>query len=136
MSDVHASQSILTIDLGRIVANYQGLRARLSGAQCAGVVKADAYGLGAKRVAPALAGAGCHEFFVATIEEGVEIRPLLPATTAVYVLSGVLANEAPALIAHGLVPVLNDIGQIATWAKAARGVGRRLPAISDSLSAP
>ena len=129
MSDVHASQSILTIDLGRIVANYQGLRARLSGAQCAGVVKADAYGLGATRVAPALAGAGCHEFFVATIEEGVEIRPLLPATAAVYVLSGVLASEAPALIAHGLVPVLNDFGQIAIWAKAARGVGRRLPAI-------
>jgi alanine racemase len=129
MTSVHESQSVLTIDLGRIVANYQNLRARLAGAQCAAVVKADAYGLGAVHVAPALASAGCREFFVATIAEGVEVRPRLPATACVYVLSGVLASEASDLIAYDLVPVLNDISQIEIWASAARATGRRLPAI-------
>ncbi len=62
----HPSQSILEIDVGAIVANWRALGARLApGAMCAGVVKADAYGLGAAQVAPALARAGCTEFFVA-----------------------------------------------------------------------
>ena len=47
----------LTIDLAAICANWRLLRARLERATCAAVVKADAYGLGAACVAPALAAA-------------------------------------------------------------------------------
>lgn len=46
--------AILTIDLGAIRENYRRLQARLGAAQCAGVVKADGYGLGAAEVARAL----------------------------------------------------------------------------------
>ena len=42
-----------------IAANYRLLRRKVAPAACAGVVKADAYGLGVDRVAPALAAAGC-----------------------------------------------------------------------------
>ena len=45
----------LTVDLGAIRANYRLLRSRLGATACAAVVKADAYGLGAAAVAPALA---------------------------------------------------------------------------------
>ena len=43
------------------------------------VVKADAYGLGAERVIPALAAAGCRTFFIATADEARPARRLAPA---------------------------------------------------------
>ena len=65
----------------------------------AGVVKADGYGLGAAMVAPALAEAGCDTFFVARLEEGVALRPLLPKAR-IFVLDGAPPDAVPALIAH------------------------------------
>lgn len=117
------SQAVLDIDLGAIVANWRDLKARLAaGADCAGVVKADAYGLGARRVAPALAAAGCTQFFVAHLGEALALRALLPKAAAIHVLSGVLPGEEPEFRAGGVLPVLNDLGQVQRWA----GYGRRL----------
>jgi alanine racemase len=125
----HPSQSILEIDVGAIVANWRALGARLApGAVCAGVVKADAYGLGAAQVAPALARAGCTEFFVAQIEEALTLRPLLPGAATIFVLNGCLPGEEGAFVAAGLIPVLNDPGQVAHWADHARRLGKVLPA--------
>ncbi|RMH48424.1 MAG: alanine racemase, partial [Alphaproteobacteria bacterium] len=45
----------LQIDLGAIVANWQALARRAGTAETGAVVKANAYGLGVERVAPALA---------------------------------------------------------------------------------
>ena len=54
-SDVCASAtSQLTIDLGAVRANYRALAERAAPAVCGAVIKADAYGLGARRVAAAL----------------------------------------------------------------------------------
>ena len=65
----------LTIDLDAISANWRGLDA-LSGAgvETAAVVKADAYGLGAGRVAAALNRAGARTFFVATSESAPRVN--------------------------------------------------------------
>ena len=60
---------VLTVDLDAIVANWRKLEKTAVPAECAGVVKADAYGCGAEQVARALAGAGCKTFFVATLDE-------------------------------------------------------------------
>ena len=46
----HAS-AVLTVDLDAISANWRMLKERVGKAECAAVVKADAYGLGAKRIA-------------------------------------------------------------------------------------
>ena len=61
---------VLTIDLGAIVDNWRLLADKARPAEAAAAVKADAYGLGMARVAPALAAAGARTFFVATAEEG------------------------------------------------------------------
>ena len=45
----------ITIDLAQIAANWRALAAKVAPAQCAAVVKADAYGLGAERVIALLA---------------------------------------------------------------------------------
>ncbi len=110
---------VLRIDLDAIAANYRNLRARLAGATCGAVVKADGYGLGAAKVAKTLAGAGCRDFFVALIDEGVEIRAVLPEAD-IYAFCGATAETAAALAEHRLIPALNDLGQIEAYSAYAR----------------
>src|SRR5207245_9513639 len=73
-----AATGVLTVDLDAIVANWRKLEKTAVPAECAGVVKADAYGCGADQVARALAGAGCKTFFVATLDEAGVARSAVP----------------------------------------------------------
>ena len=109
----------LTIDLGAIARNYRSLRERVAPARCAVVVKADAYGLGVAQVAPVLAKAGAETFFVATLDEAIELRGLV-ADAGIAVLDGALPGTEAEFIARRLTPVLNDLGQIERWAALAR----------------
>src|SRR5439155_54900 len=101
--------AILEIDLAGIVANWRLLARRVEPAGCAAVVKADAYGLGAAQVAAALAAAGCRRFFVATIEEGIALRSVLPKSAEIAVLNGLLPACAEDFAEFRLVPVLNKV---------------------------
>ncbi|HEY2110729.1 MAG TPA: alanine racemase, partial [Dongiaceae bacterium] len=101
--DEDDDRPILTIDLGAIVDNWRLLADTARPAEAAAAVKADAYGLGMARVAPVLAAAGVRTFFVATAEEGVALRSLLPAPE-IYVLNGVAPRGAAAMVRHRLRP--------------------------------
>jgi len=94
----------LHIDLQAIVANWKALAAKAPGSRASAVVKADAYGLGAARVAPALYQAGARDFFVALASEGRALRPHLPDDARINVLSGHMEGAD----LTGLVPVLNS----------------------------
>jgi alanine racemase len=119
--------AVLEIDLAAIVANWRRLAAELNpGTQCAAVVKANAYGLGVARVAPRLAAAGCTLFFVATIDEGLALRRLLPGVE-IAVFDGLLPGTAREFRDARLIPVLNDLDQIALWRKSE--ATRALPAM-------
>ncbi len=98
----------LDISIDAIVANWRSLAARAPGARAGAVLKADAYGLGADRVAPALHAAGARDLFVALPSEGRAIRPLLPGDARIFVLSGPLPGDADMA---GLIPVLNSAEQ-------------------------
>ena len=111
---------VLTVDLAALADNWRKLARTAAPAECAAVVKADAYGTGADRVASALAAAGCRTFFVATADEGIALRRALGPGARVFVLNGPDEATAAALVAHDAVPVLNDLGQIETWARTAR----------------
>ncbi len=121
------ARGVLTIDLGALVGNYRRLQAAAAGSEVAGVVKADAYGLGIGPVASALWAAGCRQFFVAHPIEGVALRSLLPAAT-IYILHGLPAGTEGELLRNGLVPVLNQPAELARWRRQAADVGRPLPA--------
>jgi len=118
----HAAAT-LTVDLGALCANYRLLRDRAAPAACAAVVKADAYGLGAARVARALAAEGCRQFFVAQVDEGVALRARLPGAE-IYVLGGAPAGDEGACWTHALRPVVNSLEELARFARAARRRGR------------
>jgi alanine racemase len=112
--------AILGIDLAAIVANWRLLRSRVAPAECAAVVKADAYGLGAAEVAPALLAAGCRHFFVATVDEGIALRRCLDSANArldceIFVFNGAPPAAAQEVQRARLVPVLNTIADVDAW---------------------
>lgn len=110
-----SASAVLAIDLAAITRNYRKLAERAGRAECAAVVKADAYGLGIERVAPALAGAGCRTFFVATLAEAAMVAGTVPEA-AVFVLDGLFPGAAPDFDAIGARPVLGSMEEIGEWA--------------------
>jgi alanine racemase len=118
--------AILRIDLAAIVENWRLLTARAAPGAVAGVVKANAYGLGAARVAPALYAAGCRHFFVAHLAEGVALRGALGPGPTIAVLNG-FAPGADGDAA--LVPVLNSLGNVLAHAAAGRAAGQERRAL-------
>ena len=104
----------LAIDLDAVAGNWLKLCALAAPAVVAGVVKADAYGLGMDRVAPALRRAGCSLFFVAGLEEGASLRALLP-DVEIAVLSAPVEGFQAAYRDYRLLPVLNHAGDLAAW---------------------
>lgn len=121
-----AETAILTIDLDALAANYRQLRDLAAPAECAAVVKADAYGLGMEHAAPALWRSGCKTFFVATLTEAEDLRALLPETV-IYVFNGLLPGTADRFHTCALCPVLNSADEIKEWAGYCAEVGERLP---------
>ncbi len=117
--------AILTIDLDAVAANYRALCELAASAECAAVVKADAYGLGMARIAPVLWRAGCRTFFVATLDEAESLRALLPEAT-VYVLAGLMPGTAELYRAHDLRPVLNSADEVGEWVAFCVERGERL----------
>lgn len=105
------SSARLSIDLSAIARNYQFLDSQGS-FQTACAVKADAYGLGMVSVAPALEQAGCRLFFVATLEEGIALRALLP-DCEIAILGGLYRGAESEYTRHNLIPVLNTPDDIA-----------------------
>jgi len=118
---------LITIDLDAVQANWRALAALVAPAECAAVVKADAYGLGAAKIVPGLARAGCRTFFVATPEEGHAARLLVPEAR-LFALDGLFPGAAPLLLGADVAPVLSSLAEVEDWAREAARAGRPLPA--------
>ncbi|ARN83432.1 alanine racemase [Methylocystis bryophila] len=112
--------ALLTIDLAALARNWKLLAERSAPAECAAVVKADAYGLGLEPVMRALLAAGCRTFFVATAAEGVQARAIA-RDAVLYMFNGAPPGSGPLLLSHELRPVLNSLDEIAEWAALAPG---------------
>lgn len=122
------ASSRLTVDLDALCANYAIISRRIAPATCGAVVKADAYGLGARPVVRALRGAGCKQFFVAHLAEALTLTPQLGPECEVFVLNGLDAGREAECAGRGVVPVLNSLAQVESWRGLAITLQRRLPA--------
>ena len=128
--DFGGAPGVLTIDLAALRQNYRTLSAMAAPARTAGVVKADAYGLGVDLVVPILLDAGCRDFFVAHLQEAASVMRLLAGSDArIFVLNGLQPGAEMACVALGAVPVLNSLEQVDNWAAVARTIQTRLPAV-------
>src|SRR5262249_54954951 len=101
--------AVLTIDLAALADNWRLLK-RTAAPTCdmGAVVKADAYGTGLEPAARALKAAGCRTFYVAHLDEGVALRPVVGPETRVIVMHGPNRGTERDFAAHRLVPVLNS----------------------------
>ena len=126
---LQADQARLTIRIAAVQENYLTLTEKMAAHQAyvAAVVKADCYGLGAARLAPALWAAGARVFFVAHLTEALDLRQTLPEA-AIYIFSGVRRAEIPLLTHYRLIPVLNRLEEIELWLSHAAAQGHPIPA--------
>ena len=120
----------------QIADNWRTLASFATPAECAAVVKADAYGCGIEQVVPVLVKARCKTFFVASLDEGRVAREVQPGAT-VYVLDGLLPGAEPHYAGFDLRPVLGSIAEVRDWAAYSRSRGRRRPcAAATRASSP
>jgi alanine racemase len=108
------TRATLRVDLDALARNFRLLRASAAPAECAAVVKADAYGLGVDRVARRLLREGCRRLFVATLGEARELRAVAPEAL-IYVLEGAVEGAVTELAGLEARPVLNTLDQIERW---------------------
>jgi alanine racemase len=113
---VKYSNSTLKVSLAAISANYSILKKKAGDKEVAAVVKANAYGLGVGEVAAVLQNSGCNKFFVANLDEAIELRGILPEVL-IGVFSGISKSEEDAFIHHRLTPVLNSMYQFELFAQ-------------------
>jgi len=110
------------VDLDALTSNLAGLRRLAAPAGVLAVVKADAYGHGAPRVARALEEAGAEWAGVAMLEEALELRRAgvgLP----VLVLGTAHEGQIPLYRRHWLTPTVSSLDQLEMWRARAGGGG-------------
>ena len=122
-----SARAVLTVDLAALRANWARLNEASGRAECAGVIKADAYGLGLAPIARALTNEGCKTFFVASVDEGRAARAVQPGAT-IYVLDGLLPGAEAHYAGFDLRPVLSSLAEVRDWAAYCRARERRLAA--------
>lgn len=112
------ASAVAIVDLGALRRNYRIMKAAACGAECAGVVKADGYGLGVRPVVKALLAEGCRSFFVATLAEARAVREAAPGAT-IHVLNGVFPGTTAEFLALRAIPVLGGLEEAAEWRRTA-----------------
>jgi alanine racemase len=116
--------TVAEIDLRALRANYRSLNAFANGAQVMAVVKADAYGHGAVKVARALHDEGCGHFAIATLEEAAELRAA-GVGERIYLLGGFFAGESRRIVELNIIAPIFDLSVIEPLDRAAESLGRR-----------
>lgn len=121
--------SALIVDLSAIRRNYRTLRRTFSGEKVGAMIKDNAYALGVEGIAPALAQEGCRDFFVSTIEEGMDVKRYIPQEASVYILNGAYQGAEDLILQHNFIPTLITYEQIERWAALAQQKGIRLKTV-------
>lgn len=113
-------RSWVEVDFAAIRRNVKAL-ARLAapGVKIMAVVKADAYGHGAKAVTATLAGQVAM-FGVANFSEAEDIQPYSKGTP-ICLLSGTFAAERAAIVQRGFIPVISSFEEAEQFAACASG---------------
>lgn len=103
------------IHLDNIVANWRTIGALTPSSETGAVVKANAYGHGAKQVCQALYAAGCRTFFVAYVDEGVTVREAIGPEADILVFNGVSHDNFETVDRAALIPVINSLPELEGW---------------------
>ena len=122
MPPVRPTEAI--VELAAVVDNYR-LAVELGNRPGLAIVKADAYGHGAVRVARALVEAGASMLGVALVEEGIELREA-GISVPIFVIGGAY-GDFNLLVQFRLIPLIFSPEHLALGAAAARRAGVSFP---------
>lgn len=111
----------LKLDEAALVHNWRRLDQLSGKARAGAAVKANAYGLGAQRVARILRDAGCRDFFVAYAGEAAELQGIVDPAQVSILHGPQNAQEAQWISARGFKPVINSLHQAELWNAAGSG---------------
>ena len=101
------NSSILEINKKNLLKNYRFFKNLNKKLLISVTLKANAYGLGDKKIYNLLYNAGCNYFFVATLAEGISLRKD-KKKTKIFVLNGLQKNEINLFKKYALTPIINS----------------------------
>lgn len=115
------------IDLSAIEYNFRQIK-RMVGSKIdiLAVIKADAYGHGAIRIAEKLKTCGVRYFGVATVDEAIELRKS-KIVTPILLLSTVTSDELPTLIKYKITPTISDMRTAVYFNNKLKKSGKKIP---------
>ena len=99
---------ILNINIKNLIYNYNFFKKLKKNLIVAPTIKADAYGLGDKKIFKLLLSQGCKHFFVATLNEGLRLNNK-NKLIKIYVLNGLQNYQINKFKESNLIPVINSI---------------------------
>jgi alanine racemase len=112
------------VDLGRLSANLDAIRARVRPAKVMTVLKANAYGHGMVEVARHMVASGADSLGVAFLEEGILLRQR-GIEAPILVLGGIIGNQIPLFLQHDLALTASSIGKLEQIEEAAGALGAK-----------
>ena len=115
---------ILTIDLGKLAANYRAVCGVAAPCAVMPVLKANAYGLGVGPIARALVAAGAPRIAVAEPYEALRLRDL---GVPIQILSAILPDEIAPMVEAGVTLPVTDLATARAISAEATRQGRRAP---------
>ena len=119
------SRVFLDIDLALLRRNFERIAARVAPCSVMAVLKANAYGLGVRPIAEALAEAGVSRFGVAELNEGVELRSVgLPT----QILGAILPDEIEQAVQADLTLPISDLDMATRISRAAAQQNKKVRA--------
>ncbi len=97
---------ILKINTKNLIKNYKYFQKKKKNLIVAPTIKANSYGLGDLKIFNLLYAHGCKHFFVATLEEGLELRKL-KKNIVIYILNGIQNHNNSIFLKNKLTPIIN-----------------------------
>ncbi len=107
---------ILKINTKNLIKNYNFFKKRKKNIIVAPTIKANAYGLGDKKIFNLLLKFKCKHFFVATVEEAIKINNQNKKIN-LYVLNGIQDYDLKLFSKNKIIPIVNTIDELKTAIK-------------------
>ena len=105
-------KKIVIINKTNLASNYKLIKKRVGNTKIMSVVKGDAYGHGMKECVKIFHQNGSKEFYVARLEDAIEIRRKFKQVR-IYLLSGVVTSKCcDQIIKFNIIPIINNFDQL------------------------
>ena len=101
------------INCKNLISNYDILNKKAGISQIMSVIKGDAYGHGIQQCSNALTKNGCNHFYVARLDDAVNLRKKHKKKINIYLLSGTISKEICDYIKqYKITPIINNLKQL------------------------